>query len=217
MKSLIIIGAGGFGREVLAWARQTYDFESEWTFGGFLDDNPDALRGFDYREQVIAAVANYSPKPGDFFLCAVGQPKLKERMVQPVLEKGGRFTSLIHPSVIIGHNVSIGQGAILCPRVVLTSDIVVGDFVSLNVGTAVGHDVIIGDWCQASAFCDLTGASRIGRKVFLGSRASVLPKVSVGDEAVVGAGSVVLRPVKPGQTVFGVPASPVRVGVRSAL
>ncbi|MEX2381674.1 MAG: acetyltransferase [Opitutales bacterium] len=210
MKILIIIGAGGFGREVLAWAEQTYDFASEWRFGGFLDDNFRALNGLAYQERIISNVAAYQPKPDDRFLCAVGRPGLKERLVQPVLEKGGRFASLIHPTVVVGRKVTIGHGAILCPRVVLTSDIILGDFVSLNVGTAVGHDVVIGDWSQTSAFCDLTGASKVGRKVFLGSRASVLPKVAVGDEAVIGAGSVVVRDVKAGQTVFGVPAVPLR-------
>lgn len=210
MKTLIIIGAGGFGREVLTWAGQTFDFRSEWIFGGFLDDNPDALKGFNYEELIIGKGEDYQPKPNDYFLCAVGHPRLKEKMALPVLEKGGRFATLIHPSVVVGRNVAIGQGAILCPRVVLTSDIVLGDFVSLNVATAVGHDVVIGDWTQTSSFCDLTGASKVGRKVFFGSRASILPKVSVGDGAVIGAGSVVVRDVKAGQTVFGAPAVPLR-------
>ncbi len=212
MKSLIIIGAGGFGREVLEWARQTFQFAGgEWEFGGFLDDNLEALQPFGGRERVVGTVAEYVPKPHDRFLCAVGKPGIKEELARPILEKGGRFTTLVHPSTIIGGNVRIGEGCILCPRVVLTSDIVIGKYVTLNIGTAVGHDAVVGDWTQTSAFCDLTGASRVGSRVFLGSGARVLPKVSVGDGAVVGAGSVVVRDVKPGQTVFGVPAVPLRV------
>lgn len=212
MKTLLIIGAGGFGREVLAWAQQTFDFGSEWAFGGFLDDNPQALEGFGYGERVIGSVATYQPRESDFFLCAVGNPRIKKILVESILGKGGNFATLVHPSVIMGNHVTLGRGVILCPRVVLTSDIVVGDFVSLNVGTAVGHDVVIGDWSQTSAFCDLTGFTRLGRSVLMGSHASLLPRRKVGDYAVVGAGSLVVRDVKKGETVFGVPAMPLRGG-----
>jgi sugar O-acyltransferase (sialic acid O-acetyltransferase NeuD family) len=212
VKRLLIIGAGGFGREVLGWAQQTLDFTSEWVFGGFLDDNPQALDGFGYGESVIGSVSGYAPGELDFFVCAVGNPRTKEALVRTILEKGGRFVTLIHPSVIMGNHVILGRGVILCPRVVLTSDIVVGDFVSLNVGTAVGHDVVIGDWSQTSAFCDLTGFTRLGKGVLMGSHATLLPRRKVGDYAVVGAGSVVVRDVKGGETVFGVPAMPLRGG-----
>ena len=50
------------------------------------------------------------------------------------------------------------------------------------------------------------GFSRIGDNVTLHTRATILPHVKVGDNSIVGAGSVVLRNVKSNITVFGVPA-----------
>lgn len=210
-KNLIIAGAGGFGREVFTWARQTWGFHGEWRFKGFLDDKPEIFDPELHPKAVISSIREYQPDEGDYFLCAVGKPHIKAELSTTLLEKGLQPATLIHPSVIIGRKVEIGIGSILCPNVVLTCDIRLGKFVTLNVATAVGHDSVIGDWSQTSAFCDLTGASKVGRRVFFGSRASLLPGISVGDDAVVGAGSVVIRDVEAGETVFGVPAAPLKV------
>lgn len=211
IKNLIIVGAGGFGREVYTWARQTWGFHGEWRFKGFLDDNPGIYDPSLHPKPVIGRVRDYARDGEDFFLCAVGKPKIKAQLGELLLEKGLRPATLIHPSVVMGRRVEIGDGSILCPNVVLTCDISVGRFVTLNVATAVGHDSKIGDWSQTSAFCDLTGASRVGQRVFFGSRASLLPGITVGDDAVVGAGSVVVRDVSVGATVFGIPAVPLKV------
>jgi sugar O-acyltransferase (sialic acid O-acetyltransferase NeuD family) len=205
-KSLVIVGAGGFGREVFEWAAQSFDFAEEWCFKGFVDDNPNALAGKNYPVGILCGIDAYEPEPRDYFLCAVGKPGLKADLVGQMLEKGAKPASLIHPTVVIGRNVRLGRGVILCPRVVLTCDIHLGDFVTFNVASAAGHDVEVGDWSQTSAFCDLTGNTRLGKGVFMGSHSTVLPGISVGDHAVVGAGSVVVRDVPAGETVFGAPA-----------
>ncbi len=204
-KNLIIVGAGGFGREVYAWVRQTFDLGREWRFRGFLDDNPAALDGMNY-PAILGDIAAYDPGKNDYFLCGLGKPELKKKVVEVLRKKGARFASLVHPSVVMGHNVRMGAGVILCPRVVVTSDIRLGDFVTLNVGSAVGHDSVVGAYTQTSAFCDITGGVTIGEGVFMGSHAAVLPRVRVGDYAVIGAGSVALRDVPAGRTIYGNPA-----------
>ncbi len=210
-KNLIIIGAGGFGREVYAWAREAFDFGREWRFRGFLDDNPRALDGMDY-PPILGDIGSYTPGEEDYFLCGLGKPELKKKVVEVLLKKGARFTSLVHPTVVIGNHVELGAGVILCPRVVVTSDIRLGDFVTLNVGSAVGHDSVVGAFTQTSAFCDITGGVSVGEGVFMGSHAAILPRVKVGDFAVIGAGSVALRNVPAGKTIYGNPARTFKVG-----
>ncbi len=204
-KNLIIVGAGGFGREVYAWARHSFDFGREWRFKGFLDDNPVALDGMDY-PPILGDIGSYSVGEDDYFLCGLGKPELKRKVVSLLLGRGARFASLVHPTVVMGNNVELGTGVILCPRVVLTSDIRLGDFVTLNVGSAVGHDSEVGAYTQSSAFCDITGGVMVGEEVFLGSHASILPRVRVGDRAVIGAGSVAIRNVPDDRTIYGNPA-----------
>ncbi len=207
MKRLLIIGAGGFGREVLRWAREAEDHGRQWEPAGFLDDQPEALRKIGREDlPILGPVWDYKPKADDIFICALGKSELRANVFAHFRKKGASFARIIHRSSCPGPGVSLGEGVILCPGVVLTCDITVGPNTAFNVHTAVGHDARIGAHCQISSFCDITGGVELGDRVFLGSRASLLPGVRVGDGATVGAGSVVIRPVVTGTTVFGNPA-----------
>ncbi len=206
MKNLVIIGAGSFGREVFEWARDMEAHGREWSIKGFLDDNPKALDDFGTTAKVLSTIKAYYPEEDDVFVCAVGTPRIKQRMVQTILSRGGDFINVVHPSVIMRRDVHLGHGVILCPRVTLSCDIVLRDFVTFNLHCCVGHDVTVGDWCQMSNLCDLCGHVVLEEGVFLGSHASILPGCRIGRDAVVGAGSVVADDVAPGVTVAGVPA-----------
>ncbi len=208
MKQLLIIGAGGFGREVAEWARQSTAFRREWEVAGFLDDRPEALAAYpDNGLPIIGSTLDYRPGPNDVFLCALGDPRLRAEMRQRFQERGAVFTRLIHASVVMGRGVQLDPGVILCPGVVLTTDLHIGANTALNVSSAVGHDAEIGVDCQISSFCDITGWVRIGDRVLLGSGARLIPGRQVGSDAVVGAGAVVVRDVPPAVTVFGNPAT----------
>jgi len=206
MNRLLIIGAGGFGREVYAWAGQISRDERDWEVGGFLDANPCALEGFQRPVSVLADPATYVPQAADRFVCAIGDPKTRLALCRGLRERGGRFVTLRHPSVIVGTNCRIGDGCVLCPGAVLTSDVTLGDFVVVNVHACVAHDVVVGDGSILSPHSDVNGFGKLGEGVFLGSHAVVLPGAKVGDYGVVGAGSVVLKRVASHATVVGVPA-----------
>ena len=206
MKRLIIIGAGGFGREVCAWAKQSPQCGKDWQIQGFLDDNTDALSNFNPPLPVIDSIQNYSIQSDDLFLCAIGSPHSKKTVCTKILQKGGQFLSLIHPSLIKGDNVTIGTGVIICPGVILTSNIVIKDFATINCGSTVGHDVSIGNWSTLSALCDVTGGCSLDDSVFVGSHSSIIPGKHLKEGAFIGAGSVVISDVAAGNTVFGSPA-----------
>ncbi len=203
MKRLFIIGAGGFGREVFSWIQQIPNRDREWAFGGFLDDD---LSKCNERTPIIARVKDYEPTKNDVFCCAIGDPETKKSICLPFLNEGCEFINVYHPSLIMGGNIKIGTGVILCPNTVITCDVVIGKFVTINVGCVIGHDVKVGDWTTISPHCDLTGFAELGEGVFLGAGARILPSVKVGDCAKVAAGSVVLKRVKPSETVWGNPA-----------
>lgn len=205
---LLIIGAGGFGREILAWAEDVVRAtpSPEWTIGGFLDANPLALKAFNIDVPVVGDPSSYMPQPNDRFVCAIGDPATKLRVCEALRGRGAQFTNLIHPTALVGPRCQLGTGAILCPFAALTVDVTLGDFVTLNLRAGVGHDVRIGDGATLNAYCDVTGAARLGKGVFMGSHAVVAPKAVVEDFARIGAGSVVVRRVKAGSSVIGVPA-----------
>jgi sugar O-acyltransferase (sialic acid O-acetyltransferase NeuD family) len=206
MKKLIIVGAGGFGREVYNWALADADCEEEWEIAGFLDDNLAALDNFDYPAKIIGTIADHKPSVDELFICAIGSPAIKRAVCESLLERSAEFVSLIHPYAVVGLNVNIGKGVVLCPNAVITCDVSIGDFVVVNCHSSIGHDVRVGDWTTLSGHCDVTGQVELGEMVFLGSGARILPLKKVGDRATVGAGSVVIRHVPAGTKVFGNPA-----------
>ena len=206
MKKIIIVGAGGLGREVLAWLLDILKSDSIYTFTGFLDANINALEPFNCSYSILGDPGDYIPRQDELFICALGSPKAKKKVCSLLRERGAQFFSLIHPSAVVGPRCSLGEGVVICPGAVLTTDITLGEFTLVNAQATIGHDAHIGPWSTISGHADVTGFAKLGEGVFLGSHASVLPRVQVGDYAIVGAGSVAVRRVKPNSTVFGVPA-----------
>ncbi len=205
MKKLFIIGAGGFGRELYVWASHHPDCGRAWTLAGFLDDNPDALAKFG-RFALVHPLTGHKPSSEFTYLIGLGMPALKEKLVSPLITAGAEFLTFIHPQALIGARVKLGQGVVICPGAILSVDIEVGDFAMVNLNCTIGHDASLGPWTSLSAQCDITGYVRVADRVFMGSRASVIPEKSVGSRAIVGAGAVVVRDVPPNVTVVGIPA-----------
>lgn len=118
--------------------------------GGFLDDNAEALAGFLYDLKVVRSIQAYRPKPGDWVVCAVSQPKFKPAVLAQLKSVGDHFLTFVHPRTTIGGNVSLGEGYIICPGAVLTWDPVVDPYATVNVNTTIGHDVRVGAFCLVS-------------------------------------------------------------------
>ena len=208
LPKLVIVGAGGFGREMLAWARQSVQFEREWTIKGFIDDQADALAGKNTPAALLGPIHDHQPAADEVFLCAMGIPAVKRRCSELLLSRGARFSRLIHRTAVLGDNVELGDGVVLCPYTVVSANNRLGRGVAINLHSSIDHDACVDDWSQVNCHCDLTAAVQIGREVFIGSSVSIIPGVAVGDGAYIGAGSVVVRNVPSGATVFGVPARP---------
>lgn len=209
IRNLVIVGAGPLGREVCTWAGQCIQAGQDYRLKGFLDDRPDALSGKRCELPILSTVESYEPAADDTFVCAIGEPRYRRKYCAIIEAKGGMFTTLIHPSAVVGPTVSIGAGSIICPLSQLSCDISVGTHVLFGTLSTAAHDVTIGDFVQICGSCEIDGGADIGEGAFLGSRATILPGARVGAWSFVGAGSLVLRRVAPRTKVFGVPAVPV--------
>lgn len=206
MKELVLVGAGGFGREVYAWARQCSEFGKDWTIKGFLDDDPSCLDSYGMSSLWLGTIGDWQPSPSETFVCSIGQTQPKENCVKSLEAKGAVFTSLVHPSCVLGDRVQLGAGVILCPFVTLTCDIFIDDHCALNIGCSVGHDAVLGKYCQLQSRVAINGAVSVGRGVLMGTHATILPGRKIGDFATVGMGSVAYLDVPEGVTVLGNPA-----------
>jgi len=207
---LVLMGAGGFAKEVLWTCSQIPADQRAWEDICLIDDDLDAsrarLNSCGVQLDVISTIYDFFPGANDQLVCTVGDPRIKLDICNRMLERGGRFANVIHPTVTIGPRSTLGQGVIMEMLSGLSVDVTVGNFVTINAHTGCGHDAVVEDGCTISAFCDVTGHAHLERGVFLGSHATIMPGVRVGEYSVVGAGSVAIRNVKAGQTVIGVPA-----------
>lgn len=211
IQNLIIVGAGDFGREVLVWSEQAIRMGTPWHIKGFLDSRPHILDGFSCGAPILGTPEHYRPAPGDVFLCAIGEPALKRKYATMLENKDAVFGVLIHPTALIGRNVDIGAGSIICPFTQMSCDIRLGRHVTLGTQSSVAHDSTVGDYAQISGGCQLNGHVSVEEGVFLGSSVTLLPKARVESWAYAGAGSVVLRRVKSLTKVFGNPATQIGV------
>jgi sugar O-acyltransferase (sialic acid O-acetyltransferase NeuD family) len=205
-KRLIVVGAGGFGRELFSWAADCHQAGSLPPLAGFIDDNPTQLETYGYDLPCLGGIDDFRPSPQDSLLIAIGAPATKKRVTEQLRDRGAKFATMLHPSAVIARTAHIGEGAIFCPLSLASADARIGRLVIVNTLSSVGHDVTLGDYCTLSAHVDLTGSTALGEGVLVGSGAKLLPKVRIGDWATIGAGSTVYRSVPAGATVYSAPA-----------
>jgi sugar O-acyltransferase (sialic acid O-acetyltransferase NeuD family) len=206
MKQLLIIGARGWGREVYNVLPDCLGYGKEFVCKGFLDDKGDALEGMLDYPPIIDSVEHYQIQPDDVFICALGDVHWKKHYIEIVLSKGGEFINLIHKSAIIRRNTKLGVGCIIFDNVGISCDIQIGNFVTFQSYVNVGHDARIGDYCHLGCMSFMGGGSVLGDATVIQISSIILPHVKVGNDCTVGSGSVVIRNVKSGTTVFGNPA-----------
>lgn len=200
MSKLVIIGASAMGREVYAYA-----IDSGMIVKGFLDTRSALLKGFGGYPPVLGSSDEYDVCEDDVFVCAVGDPGKKERYVEPILHKRGRFVSIVHPTAYIGMNVAMGEGCIICPHVSISNDSQIGRHVIVNSNVSINHDTEVGTWTTICPGCHLAGRVKIGERVFIGIGATVIPDVSLGDNMYVAAGATVVQSFSAGR-IMGTPA-----------
>ena len=208
MKNLIIIGCGGFAREIYWHAHKSHGFGVEWKIKGFLDGDI-KLAAADYAllpAKVLGDVDGYSICADDVFTCAIGTPHARKILCEKILSRGGNFINIISKLAYVMPTVELGRGVIICPYVNIGDNAKLAEFVAVNDVSIIGHDAQIGNFSCIMPHAAISGKCQIGAEVFIGSGAILLPKARVGDGATVGAGSVVLKKIRAGATVFGNPA-----------
>lgn len=205
-KNIIIVGAGGFGREIASLMLDATQPDQDWVIKGFLDDTLATIASTVLGFPVLSTVDSYSVGDNDYFLVAIGSPQDRQTMVKKIEKKGGYFFTFIHPKAMVLTTAIIGRGCIIYPYVVISTGAVLGNFVSVNFFTAVGHDSSIGAYSFICAHCDITGGVRIGERVVLGNGANTIPGIKIGDDAILAAGSTAFRNIGNGKTFIGCPA-----------
>lgn len=204
MYNILIVGAGGFGREVYLWAKDSFP-KDQYIINGFLDDNPKALNNYNVEINIIGSIDGYEIKENDRFVVGIGNIEIKKKVVEKLEARNAQFLTLIHPTAEIADTSTVGRGNIIAPFVLISNCAKFDDFVILNVYSSCGHDLKIGKYCTLSPYAAATGFVILEDEVFLGTHATITPDRKVGHKSKVSANSVVMRDVLPNKIVFGVP------------
>lgn len=196
---VILIGGGGHAKVVADILHQTPELEpmgyTSLEPGGELLGLP-RLGGDD-------AAAD---TPHDGLVVAIGDNRTRRRVFASCQKRGETMVSAIHPSAVIGRDVTIEPGCMICAGVVINSGAVIRENTILNTGCTVDHDCVVGPHAHVAPGANLAGNVTVDEGAFLGIGSCAVQGVTLGEWSVVGAGGAVIGDVEPGETVVGVPA-----------
>lgn len=210
MSRVVIIGCGGFGREVHDIIDAINEISPRWTLLGYLDDAPaDAnVSLVQARGSTVLDGSDWLlDAPGDVhYVIGVGSGSVRRAIDSRMTAASRTAATLIHPTVTVGYGVSIGDGSVLCAGVRVTNNIEIGRHVHVNLNSTIGHDSTLGDYVTVNPLVAISGGVVLGAEVMLGTHSAVLQNLTIGNRSVVGAGSCVVKAVPDDVVVKGVPA-----------
>ncbi|MDH5833036.1 acetyltransferase [Luteimonas kalidii] len=206
LQKLLIVGAGGSGREVAWLARDVHGEQIGLMFvveSRYLDTN--TVNG------VPVIAFDSLSRDRSHYIVAVGDIVTRRRLVAECEARKLTAVTLVHPAVARSNLVDIGIGSIVCAGAIITTNVRIGRHVHINIGCTLSHDVMLGDFATLSPGVHISGHVHVGEGVLIGTGANIINGKSgtplvIGDGAVIAAGACVIRDVEAGATVAGVPA-----------
>lgn len=218
-RDLLIVGAGGFARETAQAVAQINAasgngagrpaWKPTWNLLGFLDDDPlmhgrrvDGL-------PVIGGPDLIQSLPRALVVVCVGNPRRYDSRMR-IVERLGlppeRYATIVHPSVSVSADSTIGPGSVILAQSVLTASVEVGAHVAVMPQVVLTHNVSVGDFATVASGVRFGGAVRVERGAYIGAGALIRENVKIGAWSLIGMGSLVLRDVPAAQVWVGSPA-----------
>lgn len=213
LKPVVVIGAGGFGREVLDILESINrgSLEPKINILGVIDDGPStaamsrlADRGYKHLGGLAAWLTVGTEA---MYIVAIGDPAVRSRICSVIVSRTTlEPLTVVHPSAVIGSRVRLGNGSVVCAGVQISTNVEIGDHVHLNPGAIIGHDATLADFVSINPGAIVSGEVTVRDSCLVGAGAVVLQGLTVGAGSTVGAGGVVTRDVGTGVVVKGIPA-----------
>ncbi|SCF29582.1 acetyltransferase [Micromonospora mirobrigensis] len=209
---LVIVGAGGHGREVLgiADAINRAAADVRWRVVGFVDDRPgeaDLKRIQRLDVAYLGPIGALADQPEDtHVVLGIGAPAVRREIDGRIRGYGLPAASLVHPCADVGRDCEFHEGLVVAAGARVTTNVRLGRHVHVNMNATVAHDCVLGDFVSVNPLAAVSGNCRLGSGVMIGTNAAVVQGLTIGSGSTVGAGACVVRDVPEAVVVKGVPA-----------
>jgi sugar O-acyltransferase (sialic acid O-acetyltransferase NeuD family) len=210
---LVVIGAGGFAREVKWLIKEINQADEKYQFLGYVVSDSGRLGDLDSKAEVLGDLSWLEHGDTDGLVIGIGTPEARFQVGCELQKKfpSLNWPALVHPSVRMDwETANLGPGVILCAGTIGTVNITIRDFAMVNLACTLGHECRIGMGSVLNPTVNISGGVVIGDRVLIGTGAQVLQYLKVGDNTIVGAGAVVSRDLPPNVIAVGMPAKPIK-------
>jgi sugar O-acyltransferase (sialic acid O-acetyltransferase NeuD family) len=211
MKNIIIIGGGNQAQYVI----DIVEKEGKYRIAGIIDSVKDIGEEV-YGYKVIGKQDNLKELIERYqiygYITAIGD-NLNRYRVNHYIQyqyQSIKLVNAIHPTVPIGNNVTLGRGIVAMAGAIINPGAKIEDGVFLATGAQVEHDCIISSHASISAGTVLGGHVKLGILSALTLNVTVLDRIVIGDNVVVGAGSLVLKDIPNYVLAYGNPCKIIR-------
>ena len=206
----VIVGAQGSGKDVLWTIMDINKISNAFDVIGFLDDDK-KLHGKKINGYPILGGINWlSNKKKIGCVVAIGDSKIRERVVKKLKNFNVSFPSIIHPSVIMSEFVTVGKGTIICAGGIISPNSEIGNFVFINLRSLIAHNCKIKDFVSINPGVNVNGYTIIEKGAYIASGVTVRDEIKIGKWSVIGIGGVIGNDVKPYSLYLGNPGRLIR-------
>lgn len=206
-RALGIYGAGGLGREVFELAKIINGRGKIWdSFIFVVDevtvDEVNGLKVLKYEEAKTKYGAALDVAVG------IGEPAVRKKKFEQLKKDGINTPTLIHPDVHIPETTVVGKGVVIQYGCFISCNVTIEDYVYIQPQCNIGHDDTLSEGCMISGFGNIAGNVKVGRFTYIGLSAAIKENVLIGDNSIIGMGSIVHKDIPNEVIALGNPARP---------